>query len=121
MPSLIRYDSGTLAGDEEDLEKHELLDSLLQIEVPSQPVAGLAGAAIDKSSQEKRVAAEEANTLHTNGRGNCPQSAFRGVSWNRASGRWQVRITMDGKQCHVGTSLSEEDAARKVRNVSTNH
>ncbi len=39
-------------------------------------------------------------------------SQFKGVSRHTFSGRWQARISMGGKQKHLGYFENEEDAAR---------
>jgi hypothetical protein len=38
-------------------------------------------------------------------------SAFRGVSWHKASEKWRAQITYMGKQSHLGDFRSEEEAA----------
>ena len=38
-------------------------------------------------------------------------SKYRGVSWNKQSKRWQVRIHANGKQKHLGYFEDETEAA----------
>ena len=40
------------------------------------------------------------------------RSDYRGVSWDKQSGKWRVQITVDGIRQHVGNFDDEEDAAR---------
>lgn len=39
-------------------------------------------------------------------------SPFKGVCWNRASGKWQAAIKVDRKSRYLGLFVSEEEAAR---------
>ena len=41
------------------------------------------------------------------------KSAFRGVTWHKASKKWEVKIQKDSKSSHLGLFDDEEDAARK--------
>jgi len=39
-------------------------------------------------------------------------SRFRGVSWHKATKKWQVHIRVDGKSKHVGTFADDVEAAQ---------
>jgi hypothetical protein len=39
-------------------------------------------------------------------------SGFRGVTWNKASQKWQAGIKYEGKSIHLGLHDNREDAAR---------
>lgn len=39
-------------------------------------------------------------------------SQFKGVSWHKLTGKWQVRICLNGKFLHIGLFNSEIDAAK---------
>ena len=39
-------------------------------------------------------------------------SQYRGVRWRKDNGKWEARITIDGKQKHLGLYEKEDDAAR---------
>lgn len=39
-------------------------------------------------------------------------SCFRGVSFNKASGKWKAHIRIDGELKHLGVFVLEEDAGR---------
>lgn len=38
-------------------------------------------------------------------------SAYKGVSWNKAAGKWLAQIRLGGKHKHLGLFTSEQDAA----------
>lgn len=38
-------------------------------------------------------------------------SRFKGVTWNRAKGKWQAAIRVDGRSRHLGLFAHEQDAA----------
>jgi hypothetical protein len=38
-------------------------------------------------------------------------SRFKGVSWHKSSGKWQARITLNGKQIRLGSFSDEKKAA----------
>lgn len=42
-------------------------------------------------------------------------SGYRGVSWDRSAGKWQARITLDGKNRHLGLFTDIEEAADAAR------
>jgi bifunctional DNA-binding transcriptional regulator/antitoxin component of YhaV-PrlF toxin-antitoxin module len=42
-------------------------------------------------------------------------SKYRGVTFKRATGKWVAQIRADGKQRHLGTFITEEEAAAVAR------
>ena len=42
------------------------------------------------------------------------QSQTTGVSWNKSSEKWQVRVSLDGKQRSIGYFVEEADAVALV-------
>ena len=50
-----------------------------------------------------------------------PLSKYRGVTWIRASQRWQARINHKGNQIHIGTFQTEAEAGRAYRLLSLLH
>jgi hypothetical protein len=48
-------------------------------------------------------------------------SAFRGVSWHKATGKWRARISAVGKQHHLGYYTKERVAARAYDRAAANH
>ena len=44
-------------------------------------------------------------------RNGLPQSKYRGVSWSSRINKWQVVVRIDGKLKHLGSYVSELDAA----------
>ena len=43
-----------------------------------------------------------------------PSSRFRGVTWDKRSGKWAARVRIDGRRVHAGYFTVEEDAGRAV-------
>ena len=39
-------------------------------------------------------------------------SGYRGVSWDKHSGKWRARIRLDGKEIYLGLFADEKEAAR---------
>lgn len=48
-------------------------------------------------------------------------SGFRGVSWHAARQKWRARITINGKEKHLGLFASKEDAAKRFNKESKKH
>ena len=42
-------------------------------------------------------------------------SGVKGVSWNKACGKWSAQIKVDGKKKHLGTFSNLEDATKTRR------
>jgi hypothetical protein len=42
-------------------------------------------------------------------------SRYRGVSWHALTGQWRARVGIGGKEHHLGTFSSEEEAAEVAR------
>ena len=45
-------------------------------------------------------------------------SAHRGVTWNKAEGKWQATITIGGKRKYLGRFKDEEEAAEEYRRAA---
>jgi hypothetical protein len=55
----------------------------------------------DNSIENLKVCTQQENTFNTDA---------KGYSWNKARGKWQAQIMVDGKQKHLGYFEKEEDA-----------
>lgn len=53
-----------------------------------------------------------AENMRNSGLRSSNKSGFKGVFWNRRSGRWMARITVDYKTVHIGCFATGEAAAR---------
>jgi len=49
------------------------------------------------------------------------KSRFKGVAWIKASGRWQVRITVSGRKLFLGYVDSDEEGARIYDEAARRH
>ena len=47
-----------------------------------------------------------------------PSSQHRGVHWNKASGKWEAQICVNGKRRHLGCFADEEQAAAAYREAA---
>jgi len=56
------------------------------------------------------VASSRAPTQRPDGRISHP-SSYRGVTWHKATNRWQAQLCYDGKKVHLGYFLDEKEAA----------
>jgi hypothetical protein len=68
------------------------------------------------------------NLRHCNARENqqnrhvrCGKSRFKGVYASRYPGHWVAHVRIEGKMTHLGTFLSEEDAARAYDAAARKH
>lgn len=52
-----------------------------------------------------------AKNLHGVMRGPRGKSRFRGVGWHKSTGKWEARISVDGKRQNLGLFDTEEEAA----------
>lgn len=51
-----------------------------------------------------------------------PTSKYKGVSWNRLSGKWQATICLGGpKSTHIGLYADEKEAARAYDDYAMHH
>lgn len=53
--------------------------------------------------------------------GRRPSSRYKGVSWEKGRGRWQVHISVNGKQITLGYSDSELEAAAMYDAAAREH
>lgn len=59
-----------------------------------------------------RIATQAENSRNKKKKSSVSHSKYKGVSWNRIAGKWQVGISCNGKKIHVGLFGSEIEAAR---------
>lgn len=68
------------------------------------------GDGLNNQDENLRNCTHSQNSMNTKGRGRT--SKYRGVSFNKASGKWVVLLRVDGKVKWIGSSTSEIEAAR---------
>lgn len=67
------------------------------------------GDRLDNRRSNLRVVPRGANQQNVGpGRGS---SRFRGVSWHKASGKWNAYVGLNGRRSYLGLFVSEEEAA----------
>lgn len=78
---------------------------------PRERVDHINGDTLDNRRSNLRLASHAENQRN---RGKCADnsSGYKGVSWQEHAQRWKAKITVDGKQRHLGYFDSAEDAAR---------
>jgi len=69
------------------------------------------GNTLDNRCSNLRIC-DYSQNQHNRIRNSSSTSCFKGVSYNKIAGRFQVRIAIAGKQMHIGYFENEEDAAR---------
>ena len=62
---------------------------------------------LDNSIKNLRWVTSSGNNRNRKSRGS---SEYLGVSWNKQNGKWEARISIDGKNKHLGLFDDEEDA-----------
>lgn len=60
------------------------------------------------------------NATNVSARVGC-SSRFKGVSWHKAGNRWRAYISFDGKHQHIGSYVTEEEAARAYDRAAIEH
>lgn len=69
------------------------------------------GNGLDNTMGNLRIVTHQQNilnsTAHSGG-----TSKYKGVCWDKDRNKWRVQISKDGKRHHVGSFLTEDDAAR---------
>jgi hypothetical protein len=67
------------------------------------------GDGLDNRRENLRIATRSRNLANTDGRGGT--SGFKGVSFDRRTGRWKAQITVDGRNRNLGRYDTEDQAA----------
>ena len=68
----------------------------------------------NNSISNLRAADKKLNSINT-GLPKNNTSGVKGVSWNKACGKWSAQIKVDGKKKHLGTFSNLEDATKTRR------
>ena len=77
----------------------------------AQQVDHINGNGLDNRRSNLRVCSIQQNRRNT-GNHDGSTSRFKGVYWKKSIGRWVARISVEGKQKHLGYFRDEEEAAR---------
>ncbi len=65
---------------------------------------------LDNQRCNLRVCTHAENGLNREGPNRNNHSGYKGISWSKAAGRWQVTIGVAGKNCHLGVFENIEEA-----------
>lgn len=71
---------------------------------------------MNNNIENLRAASKNLNAINT-GLPKNNTSGVKGVSWNKACGKWSAQIKVNGKKIHLGTFTNIEDA-RQARQTA---
>lgn len=66
---------------------------------------------LNNTRDNLRLATQSQNMANVSKHPNT-SSRFKGVGWHKNTGKWQARITVKGKNTHLGLFYDEEEAAK---------
>lgn len=75
------------------------------------------GDKLDNRRQNLRLCSNAENQRNTSARRECT-SSYKGVNFDKASGRWRARIGINRKTIHIGRYTSEIEAAHAYDNAA---
>jgi len=79
-------------------------------------------AKLDNRRSNLRIATNATNKQNISASGfKGSLSRFRGVNWNKSSGKWMARIHYDGKRHYLGLFETEEEAGRAAAEARAQH
>lgn len=94
-----------------DLGPYRLYLRRVIMALPNSDIDHIDGNSLNNQRSNLRLATKAENAR--NRKPNCKSSSkYRGVSWDKDSGKWRVRIRIDGKLLHLGFFICEICAAR---------
>lgn len=79
------------------------------------------GKPADNQKRNLRVASRGDNGANLALVNNCGRSRYRGVSWHAKTGKWRVRLRLQGTSVSLGLYPTEEEAAAAVRDYLAEH
>lgn len=99
---------------------HRLAWLYVHGEWPDGQIDHINGVKHDNRIENLRVATNQQNCLNRAIRAD-NKSGYKGVSWNKRSGRWLVHISVNGRIKHVGLFEHIEDAVEAYRLSAERH
>lgn len=78
------------------------------------------GKGLDNRRSNLRMCSHAENQHNRRPQTGCT-SKFKGVYWNKAGAKWMARIGVNGKQKHLGSFTSEQDAAQAYNLAAAVH
>jgi hypothetical protein len=67
---------------------------------------------LDNQDHNLRICTRRENVYNTRKQKRKTSSRYKGVSWNKQRDNWRVRITVNGKEIHLGFYHNEINAAK---------
>lgn len=75
---------------------------------------------LDNTRDNLRPATPQQNSANARKRAGC-SSIYKGVTWEKALGKWRAMIRVNGKLIHLGSFSVEEEAAEVYNAASKKH
>lgn len=88
--------------------------------IPKHQVDHINGIRTDNRFSNLREATNSQNQANAK-RPSHNTSGFKGVSFNKASGKWQANIRVNGRQIHLGSHKTPENAHRAYQEAARFH
>ena len=84
-----------------------------------QEVDHINGDKLDNRKSNLRIVTRKQNSYTTKARPGT--SSHKGVSWSKQKNRWRSRITVNGREIHLGLFCNEIDAAKAYNDAALKH
>ena len=98
--------------------KHHIIWNYHNGYLPTKQLDHINGVRDDNRIENLREVTNQQNSFNRVGWSKKTSSKFKGVSWHKASGKWQAKCNINRKQYHLGLHQTEEEAAKAYDDFS---